>query len=380
MVEMTRSGTGDQVRPLRVLQSFAGLGRGGAEQLVMNWYRSLDPSRVQFDFVAEERDIPYAHEAEIRERGGRVYLIPRYRVNNLPTYSRAWHDLLVRHPEWTIVHAHHTTPAPLYLSIARSLKRTCIAHSHNTDQQLSVKALGRRILGRPLNLIANQRLACGTDAGRAMFGSGRYEVVPNSIDVNEFEFRSGVRDEIREDLGISDRLVIGHVGRFVEAKNHRHVVRVFRALLQRSASVQLLLVGEGPLRAEIERDIIESGISDQVMFLGARDDVNHLMCAMDVFLLPSLYEGLPVTLVEAQASGLPSVISDTITDEVRLTPGIRSLGLTASPDEWARAILESGVPSTQRAEHSGFLRGSEYDVSRSVERIMTLYEALARRH
>lgn len=363
--------------PLRILQSFAGLGRGGAEQLAMNWYRSIDRTRVQFDFVAEEREHPYEHEEEIGRLGGRVFFVPRYRLGNLVSYADRWRRLLADHPEWRIVHAHHTTPAPIYLSVARAMNRIGVAHSHNTDQQRSVKALARRMLGRPLNLIAHQRLACGTAAGRAMFGKGNFEVVPNCIDVDTFTFDAQIRTEMRSYLSCDDSLVVGHVGRFVEAKNHQLAIRAFRSLRSRVPSTKLLLVGDGPLRGAIEQEVAALGMSDDVQFLGLRDDVDRLMNAMDVFLLPSLYEGLPVTLVEAQANGLPAVISETITDEVRLTPIVRSVALSASVEEWAETVRQSPLAPAARREYATAVRGSGFDVSSGAAGITTFYEALA---
>lgn len=375
-----RTGLTRPAEPIRVLQSFAGLGRGGAEQLAMNWYRRIDRSRIQFDFVAEHSERTYEHVDEIESLGGRVFFVPRYRFSGLLDYIGAWRRLLAEHPEWSIVHAHHTTPAAIYLTVARTMNRICIAHSHNTDQQRSLKAFMRRALGRPLNLIANQRLACGVAAGRAMFGRGSFEVVPNSISVEDFEFKSETRDEIRSDLKVGSDLVVGHVGRFSEVKNHRAIVDVFTRLLLRRPTARLVLVGEGPLRSDIEYLVADRGIAERVEFLGSRDDVNRLMNAMDVLLLPSLYEGLPVTLVEAQANGLPSVISDTITDEVRLTPTIRAVPLAADPDRWVDAIVEAAqVSILGRAASSATLRGSEYDIGVGVERISQVYEGLARR-
>ena len=365
--------------PIRVLQSFAGLGRGGAEQVAMNWYRAIDRSRVQFDFVAEERELPYEHEDEIRRLGGRVFFVPRYGLRNLASYVARWRSLLAEHPEWAVIHAHHTTPAPIYLSVARSMKRICIAHSHNTDQQLSVKAVTRRILGRPLNLLADVRLACGVAAGRAMFGSGGFEVVPNSIDLDRFAFDATARAEVRAELQCGgDELIVGHVGRFVEAKNHVKVIDIFESLLSRAGSARLLLVGDGPLRAAVEEDVAARGISSRVEFLGSRCDVDRLMSAMDVFLLPSLYEGLPVTLVEAQANGLPSVISDTITTEAHLTTAVRSVELSARVGEWRDEVLCALVSSEDRRTHARALRESDYDISRGAERITVLYETLVR--
>lgn len=363
--------------PLRVLQSFAGLGRGGAEQLAMNWYRSIDRSRVQFDFVAEEREHPYEHEEEIARLGGRVFFVPRYRLGNLVHYADRWRRLLADHPEWRIVHAHHTTPAPIYLSVARAMHRIGVAHSHNTDQQRSIKALSRRMLGRPLNLIAHRRLACGMAAGHAMFGTGTFEVVPNCIDVDAFTFDAQIRAEVRTHLSCDSGLVVGHVGRFVEAKNHQLVIRIFRSLRRRDPSAKLLLVGDGPLRGTMEREVADLGISDEVQFLGLRDDVDRLMNAMDVFLLPSLYEGLPVTLVEAQANGLPSVISETITDEVRLTSIVRSVALSKKVEEWAEIVLQSPLTPAARREYATAVRGSGFDASSGAAGITTFYEALA---
>ncbi|HMR48026.1 MAG TPA: glycosyltransferase family 1 protein [Arachnia sp.] len=378
MNDVFGSYSGSQLdRPIRVLQSVAGLGRGGLEQLIMNWYRSIDRSKIQFDFVAEEGVGTRDHEAEIRDLGGRIYYVPRYTSVNPLTYAQRWRQLLSDHPEWQVIHAHHTTPALIYLTVARVMGRTCIAHSHNTDGQKSWKALTRRLLGRPLNIIAHRRLACGVDAGRAMFGTSRFEVVPNSINIMEFAFDPDSRSAARVELGVEDTLVVGHIGRFTEAKNHAHVVRVFEALASSFPAARLLLIGEGQLRTEIERLVRMSGLEEKVQFLGSRADIGRLMSAMDVFLLPSLYEGLPVTLVEAQANGLPCVISSSITDEVRLTSHVLSVDLDAPVEEWVSAVSSAPIGQRERVPVANELKGGVYDVEYSVHRMSTLYSELA---
>lgn len=368
---------GSQVdEPIRILQSVAGLGRGGLEQIIMNWYRSVDRSKIQFDFVAEEGVGSGDHEAEIRALKGRIFYVPRYTSINPVAYAQKWYQLLAAHPEWRVIHAHHTTPAPIYLMVARVMGRTCIAHSHTTDNQRSIKAVARRLLGRPLNVIAHKRLACGVDAGRAMFGTDHFEVIPNSINMKEFAFSLESRKAVRADLKIDDSLVIGHVGRFTDVKNHAHVVRVFEELLGRLPTARLLLIGEGPLRMETERLVHLSGLDEKVQFLGSRADIGRIMAAMDVFLLPSLYEGLPVTLVEAQANGLPCVISSSITDEVRLTPHVMGVDLDAPIEEWVAAVVSAPIGLDDRVAAAEKLRGGAYDVDQAVERVSNLYREL----
>jgi glycosyltransferase involved in cell wall biosynthesis len=330
------------MEPVRVLQVLASLDRGGAESMIMNIYRHIERSKIQFDFVVNEQETEYAYEAEITELGGRIYRMPSYKIVNYFTYKRAWERLLCKHPEWSIVHGHHTSPAFIYLTVADSLNRVTIAHSHTAGGERSLKSYTKVLTRYPLRYIADYLFACSSSAAKWMFGkhSNSALIINNAIDAKKYIFNETIRKEIRKAMQIENKFVVGHVGSFNTPKNHEFLIDVFLRICDKNANAVLLLVGDGELRFSIERKVANLGLSERVIFTGVRSDVPDLLQAMDVFLFPSLYEGLPVTLVEAQAAGLKVIASDTITDEVKLTDLVEFVSFTQPLPYWAEKTLQ----------------------------------------
>lgn len=357
---------------IRVLQVMARLDRAGAETVVMNWYRELDRDLVQFDFVVNENDRPYGFESEIAELGGRVFRIPRFRGYNIVTYAQFWWTLLKQHPEWPVIHAHHTSPAAIYLTIAKLQGRTTFAHSHIAGRERTLRGLAKVLSRYPLRYIADQRLACSTDAARWMFGSYPSLVVQNAIDTELFRFSPEVRARVRDALNLEDRFTVGHVGRFHIQKNHRKLLEIFVSIKGEKPDAVLLLVGEGELRASVSAHAEALGIQESVVFLGSRSDVAELYQAMDVFVFPSLYEGLGVVVIEAQASGLPCVVSDVVPREVQVTDLVSFVPLQASPDEWAHVACRQGR-AQGRDTAADAVRATSYHITDVVSKIERLY-------
>ncbi len=330
--------------PIRVLQVLAGMNRGGAETFIMNVYRNIDRTKMQFDFVLfrkEECD----YNEEIRKLGGKIYWIPRYNGRNHFNYKKAWHTFFKEHPEYKIIHGHVRSTASIYLKIANKHSLTTIAHSHSTSSRGSrAEQLFKNIIQFPIRYTADNLFSCSDEAGEWLFGTRsikkeNYRIVKNAIDTEEFKYNMIRRNEIRKQLAIQDKFVIGHIGTFTTPKNHTFLIDIFEAVYKQNCEAVLLLVGDGALRSSIEKKIEELGLSDAVKLIGIRSDIPDLVQAMDVFVFPSLFEGLPVTVIEAQASGLPCIISDTITTEVKITNSIKSLPLKEKPDFWSHEIL-----------------------------------------
>lgn len=358
--------------PRRVLQVFSSLDRGGAEQVVMNWYREIDRERVQFDFVVEERCEEYAHESEIRSLGGRIYRVQRP-ISNVFGYIRQWNRLLESHPEWTVVHAHHTSPAFIFLTLARMKGRRTIAHSHTAGGRSTAKDVLKRFARWPLRYIASDRMACSPDAARWMFGQKQVQIVPNGIDVESFRFSSDRSQILRAQHELGDGIVIGHVGNFRVVKNHRRILDVFKEVTSRAADARLVLVGDGGLRREMEIYAEGLGIYDSVRFLGVRSDIAELLGMFDVMVFPSLYEGFGVSVVEAQAAGLPVVMSDTVPKNVVVSRHVRSLSLNASNAVWAEALLADARSIESRAEQCDLVKNSEFNIVHSLGEVERTY-------
>ena len=309
-----------QEKPIIVAQVMGKWVGGGVESVIMNYYRHLDHSKVQFDFICDEDStrIPYD---EIKKLGGRVFLVPKYQ--NLPKYLKAL-EKLFKENKYRIVHANINTLSvfPLYAAKKAGVSIR-ISHSHSTSNPKEWKRNLIKNILRPFSKrYATDYFACSELAGRYLFGNkafdqGEVKIIHNAIDIEKFKFDEVARKKLRKEFGINDStVVIGHVGRFVQQKNHTFLVDVFKEYHEKNPDSKLLLVGSGPLEDEIKKKVERLSLKDSVLFLGQRDDINKLYSIMDVFCLPSLYEGLPVVGVEAQAAGLPTIFSNRISKEV----------------------------------------------------------------
>lgn len=361
-------------RPIRVVQVFASLDRGGAETMIMNLYRKIDRNKIQFDFVVNESTADYAYEKEIISLGGRIFRVPRFTFLNYFRYKQIWIDLLENHPEWNIIHGHHTSPAFAYLSVARRNKLITIAHSHIAGTEKNLKSYMKRLMRFPLRYISDYLFACSDKAANWMFGENakNVHVINNSIDSVLFSFNNDTRNNIRQRLGIERKFVIGHIGRFQMQKNHSFLVEIFNEIKKVNEEAILLLIGDGELKDPILKQVEQLKLGESVVFLGVREDVPELLSAMDVFLFPSLYEGLPVTLIEAQANGLKTIASDTITKEVKVTKLIEFLSLKKKPKYWAERVNQysSGY---NRETSMDYIINSGYDVEENAKLITELY-------
>lgn len=358
--------------PLRVLQVVTKMERGGLETFIMNMYRNVDRARVQFDFLCH-REGDFAYDDEIKRLGGRIYRVPRCNPLDL-RYLRAIDGFFSGHP-YRVVHSHIDCMSALPLAAARRHGTVVrIAHSHNSRQDRDIKYPIKMLCKRFIRREATDLFACGVEAGRWMFGTDDFTVVRNAIDVDEYAFDGTRRERTRRDLGVPEgTLVIGHVGRFMPQKNHAFILDVFAEVLRLRPDAVLLLIGDGELRAVREQQAADLGISDSVKFLGVRSDVPDLMQAMDVFLMPSLYEGLPLVLVEAQAAGLPCVISDSIPTDCDMDgSSITRLSLGASVIQWATKVAET-FEKNDRDGGSEIVRRAGFDVQESAMRLESFY-------
>lgn len=335
--------------PIRVLQVVTHMERGGLESMLMNYYRHIDRTRVQFDFLVHRQERA-AFDDEIESLGGKIYRLPRL-VPWSRRYLNALNHFFDEHPEYKIVHVHQDCLSSVILKAAAQHHVPArIAHSHSANQDKNLKYPIKLLYKRAIPKYATNLFACGKKAGDWMFGGVPYQIVNNAIDAESYTYCPATREDIRRKIGIADELVIGHVGRFNQPKNHPFLLEIFAALLKKEPDAILLLVGGGENMPKIQDKARALGISEHVRFLGVRSDVAELMQAMDVFVFPSLYEGLPVTMVEAQAAGLPCLISDKVPPECILTEGLVDvLPLSESPETWAEKILEKReLPRTDR--------------------------------
>jgi len=362
-----------KVKPIYVLQVVGALNRGGAESMIMNLYRNINRDKIHFDFVVHSSE-KGAFDDEVSSLGGKIYKCPRFNGVNILQYKKWWQDFLATHSEYRILHSHIRSCASLYLPIAKSQGIRTIVHSHNTSNGKGIRSLAKRVLQYPLRHQADYLMSCSKKAGEWLFGkkaaeSNKYKFLPNAIEVDKYAFNPAIRNQYRKLFDINDKVVFGHVGRFYESKNHGFLLEVFSEVQRNNPNTALFLVGDGPLRNEIENKINKLNLKGSVYLLGVRNDVHNVLQAIDVFLFPSIWEGFPVAVIEAQAAGLPCIISDRITAEVALTELIYRLPID-SINQWVDLAL-SGLERkdvTERIKKAGF------DVKESAKDLSEFYQ------
>lgn len=361
--------------PIRVAQVVGKMNGGGVEAVVMNYYRHIDRSKVQFDFLVDE-DSTRVPEEEITALGGRVFRIPPYQH---PIRYRRELIRLMREQQWLIVHSNINTLSVFPLSAAKKIGVPVrIAHSHSTMGKGEFAKNMMKLALRPFaNVYPTVRFACGHYAGEWLFGKKHdFTVIPNAIELDKFRFDPTVRRETRKELGIAeDTFLIGHVGRFMPQKNQAFLVDVLADLLPNRPKTMLAFVGDGPDKADVQQHAEELGVSDHVLFLGQRSDVNRLYQVFDVFCLPSLYEGLCVVGIEAQCAGLPCLFSNSITREVDLTEASRFIPIE-SPKEWSSIISALGSGTRIGFPEKAFI---DFDICQNAQRLTSIYKNLLKK-
>lgn len=335
---------------IRILHILHSMNRGGAEAMLMNYYRNIDREKVQFDFLLTEQN-HCQYEDEIEAMGGRVFRVPLLTFNNPMPYIRGVKKFLKGHPEYKIVHSHTSSKSAVPLWVAKQCGvpvRVCHAHSSNSGSGL--EGFVRGALGIWLKQVATDFFACGVDAARCWYGdritdSGRSKIVTNAVDTELYGFNENFRKEIRSHYLIdSETLVMGMVSRFHPVKNHLFALDVLKSLLDARQNVSLMLVGDGDLREEIQQKAERLGVVSHLIMVGIVPDVYKYLQAMDVVLMPSFNEGLPVSMIEAQARGVKCVISTGVPQEVDVTGNVTSLPLDVN--SWTDCI--SSMPKGWR--------------------------------
>lgn len=358
--------------PIHVLHVLGGVGLGGAESRIMDLYRQMDRNEIQLDFLVHSfagdtnARKPQFYDEEIHRLGGRIYVLPKFRVYNYLAYRRAVRDFFREHHEFRVVQGHMTSTAGIYLPIAKRCGiPVTVAHARNAGVEKGLKGFATKFFRRGLVRKADYCFACSKLAGEDVFGKeavqdGKVRIIHNAIDAARFMYDPGLRDQVRERLGLTDAFVIGHVGRFNYQKNHPYLIDIFAALCKIRQDAVLLLLGEGPDQERIKAKCSELGIGDKVRFLGNQRQPQAYYQAMDIFLLPSYFEGLPGVLVEAQAAGLKCFVSDTVTREAAATDLVTYLCIDQPAENWAERIAETA--DYERRDTYRIMREAGFDV------------------
>lgn len=362
--------------PMRVAQIMGKWLGGGVESVVMNYYRNIDRKKVQFDFICDE-DSKYIPRKEIESLGGKIILVPPYQKPF--KYHKELKKILEK-GKYKIVHSHISTMSFFSLWAAKSANVPVrIAHAHSTtNKQEKRKNLMKQILKPLSKVFATDYFCCSELAGRWLYGNktynhGRVYLLNNAIDVDKFKYNEEIRNKKRKELNIKkNEIVIGHVGRFVNQKNHEFLIDIFNEIYKQNKNSILLLAGDGPLKIEIENKVKELGLEKNVQFLGQRNDIDELYQAMDAFVLPSLYEGLPVVGVEAQASGLPCFFSSNMTEEVNLLDSTKFIDLNHTSKYWADKILKE-IKSFTRKDMSLEITNGNFNIKTEARKLEDYY-------
>ncbi len=357
--------------PVRVLHVVTYMCRGGLETFIMNYYRKIDRSKVQFDFLVH-REFEADYDREIQDLGGRIYRIPRLNPFS-PVYLSKLDAFFAEHKEYKIVHSHLDCMAGIPLKYAKKHGVPVrIAHSHNNNQDKNLKYPIKLVYRSQIPKYATHLFACSKEAGDWMFLGRTYQIINNAIEASKYIFSPQIRTRVRREFGISEeQFVIGHVGRFAPQKNHMFIVDIFSKVKKRKSNTILLLVGDGELRGNIEKQAEYCGVRDSVIFTGVRSDVPELMQAMDCFVLPSLYEGLGIVSIEAQTSGLPCLVSDRVPNECSITDLVEHISLEEGADKWAAQILNARGETRCSRENETAKAG--YDINSNASELQNYY-------
>lgn len=367
------------MKPIRILHFVSDVNiTGGVMGIIMNLYRNIDKEKVQFDFMYFDKDENNrTYEEEIKDLGGNIFYITSP-VNVFKFSGEFDHFLKENGHKYSAIHLHEVYLNSLIGIIAKKNKiKNVISHSHATKySDKKINSIRNKILCLPLKSFANIYFACSKAAGSFLYGEkfvkdGKVKIINNAVDCEKFRYNKEIRKSIRTELNIEDKLVVGHVGRFSNQKNHDFLIDIFKSINQLDKKSVLLLVGQGELYNKIQSKVKTLGLEKNVIFLGQRNDVEKILQGMDIFLLPSLYEGLPVIGVEAQASGLPCFMANTVTDEVDITD-VQYFALDDNPKIIAKDIIKY-YENFSREDTIEDIRRLGFDISTEAKKLEKFY-------
>lgn len=359
-----------KIAPVRVLQIMGIVESGGVEAVIMNYYRHIDKSKVQFDFVMHKGSNP-GYIAEAKGMGAKVYEITPYTKNIIKFTYEIYK--IIKEGNYQIVHSNMNSLSGFPLMAAYFAGANVrILHNHTMDSSTEgLRTFAKRVLRPFAKAFANKYWACSKLAGEWMYGktavkNGKVTIIHNAIDLDRFAFNKEKRDKLRRELDLEGKFVVGHVGRFVKVKNHEFLIDAFEEVVLQKENAVLLLIGDGPLMGVIKEKVNNLGLTDKVIFLGVRSDVADLYNVMDVFVFPSLYEGLGLAALEAQKNGLPVIASTEVPTEVKVNEDVVFLDLYNSC-QWGFEIS-----SNQRKWHySDF--DVRFDIKLASKKVRNMY-------
>lgn len=351
---------------------------GGAQMFVLNLLKNLNLSRYKIDFAVNFEERKGGIGDELKDLGCNIYYLPYFKVYNYLSFVKAWRRFLQLH-HYDIVHGHSTNSASIYLRIAKDMGCVTIAHCHSAGFRGGrLQQLLKRYFAKGIRHSADYLYACSEIAAEHLYGKEyrrfeNYHNIPNAINADKYRYNDIIAKRIRNELNIGENVFLcGHVGSFTSPKNHDFLIDIFKEVVSVRPDARLLCCGAGPLMPQVKDKAKSLGLQDKIIFTGNVKNCNEYMMAMDVLIFPSLFEGFPVTVIEAEATGLPVVMSDVITSEVDITDCVHRLSLSDSPEKWAQVISIS--ESKNRDNYNNLIANSKYNMPTSVKLIDSLYK------
>lgn len=361
----------------KILEMTGSLNCAGIETLLVNVLKNVDKNKFKIDFLVVENR-KYFYTDEVLQLGSKIYTYPFKKVYKflIPFFFLKEIFVLLKN-KYDVVHCHFYFSSGIILFLAWLCGvKTRIVHSHNSREMFApemFKKIFTKTMQKIIDVFATEKIACSRKAGVALYGkNSKFRIINNGIDTNKFKYDTEIRNKKREELGIKNNFVIGHIGRFDEQKNHTFLIDIFNEITKYKENAKLLLIGEGPLEDKIKEKVKALQIEEKVNFLGVRNDANELYQAMDVFLLPSLFEGLPIVGIEAQTAGLPCFFSDNISKEVKIVNS-HFISLKENGKFWAQQIINIHE-NYKRADVSEEIIKSGYGFNNTIKSFENLYE------
>ena len=353
----------------RILHIVPNMNMGGLETFIMNVYRNVNRNKIQFDFLEHYQE-ESAYDKEIIELGGRIYRFSLRNDNNIFKYIINLNKFFKEHQEYKIIHCHMESIGALIFFIAKLHGiKVRIGHAHTNSTNKNLKGVIKRIISKPFKYTTTLNLACSDEAGKYLFKHKKYIVIPNAIDIDKFKRDEKARKELRKKLKIDNEFVIGHVGRMDKGKNQLFLIDVFNEYLNVNSNAKLVLVGDGEDYNKILNKVNELNISDKVIFTGVRHDIDKMYSVFDLFVFPSLYEGLGIVLIEAQVNGLRCLVSDTVPKTTKVSDGIKYLSLK-DYSLWVKEIVKNQNKDND-IKYNKLL--DDYDINLLVKKLEKIY-------
>lgn len=359
-------------KPIRILHVLQRMEAGGTQALLMNLYRKIDKSKIQFDFLVEYPDKQF-YDEEVIKLGGKIFYTNVRNDFNIFRFQKILKKIILEN-NYKIIHVHAYTIGFFALQVAKNCKVPVrIAHSHSNNMTQDWKKYLKMLMQKLFLINATDFMACSMEAGKYLFKNKKFEVLNNAIDSEKFVYNAKISEKIKKDLKLEKNFIVGHVGRFKAEKNHKFLIEVFKKIKKIKSNAKLLLIGDGPLKKEIQLLVNKENIKNDVIFLGNCSNVNELLQVMDIFIFPSLYEGLGIVAIESQAAGTPILISNGVPNEANITPICKKIKLTDSPIKWANEAINISKSKLAHTNMQKYIIKSGFDMQSTVNWLEEFY-------